>query len=171
MARPRSVHVWSLAGDRCCGALSLGEGRYAAHCRGRSCCTTLPVARLAVVGTTTEWYSVLRLGVARRVYDEDPGLGVAAELGAGALVHERGQPVVRRRADDDRRGPGLVRVLGKLLPRDAVVPGVQQDVALRRDAAGREPVEAVLDPLLSQALVSGELSSVSAGRPRRRLPC
>ena len=28
MARPRSVHIWSLAGRRCCGALSLGEGHY-----------------------------------------------------------------------------------------------------------------------------------------------
>jgi len=47
-----------------------------------------------------------------RVDDEDPGLRVAAEFGAGALVHQRGQAVVRGRAHEDRGRADVVGVLG-----------------------------------------------------------
>jgi hypothetical protein len=70
---------------------------------------------------------------------------VAAELGAGALVHQRGQAVIGRRADQDRGRARLVGVLGDQPARRAVVGRVQQHVALGGNAAGGEPVQVVAD--------------------------
>ena len=57
------------------------------------------------------------------VDDEDAGLRVPPQFGAGALVHQRGQAVVSRRADQDRGRARVVGVLGDQPSRGAAARG------------------------------------------------